>query len=171
MRSRARRIAIRVGIPLVVIQALGVVLYNATLVDRRPPSVAAVTLSAPTDDPRVGQTLTAVDVRFSEPVKTGSVERRFSIDPAVAGTFRWDGETTLIFTPSARLPPATLVTVVVAAGYEDLAGNVAAVPASDTFSTIGPAFSDSSFTFFQSGSARNLSQFFSAASLLGCATR
>ncbi|MFI5226490.1 MAG: Ig-like domain-containing protein [Candidatus Limnocylindrales bacterium] len=130
------------GIPLVVIVALAVVLYNATLVDRRPPSVAGVTLSAPTDDPRVGQTLTAIDVHFSEPVKTGTVERRFSIAPAVAGTFRWDGETTLIFTPSARLPPATLFTVAIAAGYEDLAGNAAAVPASETFSTIGPPVVD-----------------------------
>jgi Bacterial Ig-like domain len=138
VRSRARRIAIRVGIPVVVVVALAVVLYNATLVDRRPPSVAGVTLSAPTNDPRVGQTLSAVDVRFSEPVKTGTVERRFSIAPAVAGTFRWDGETTLIFTPSARLPPATLFTVAIAAGFEDLAGNASAVPWSDTFSTIGP---------------------------------
>ena len=142
MRSRARRIVIRVGIPLVVIVGLAVVLYNATLVDRRPPSVAAVTLSAPTDDPHVGQTLTAIDVRFSEPVKTGTVERRFSIAPAVPGTFRWDGETTLIFTPSARLPPATLFTIVVAAGYEDLAGNAATVPSNDTFSTIGPPIVD-----------------------------
>ncbi len=142
MRSRARRIAIRVGIPLAVIVGLAVVLYNATLVDRRPPSVAAITLSAPTDDPRVGQTLTAIDVRFSEPVKTGTVERRFSIAPAVPGTFRWDGETTLIFTPSARLPPATPFTVSIAAGYEDLAGNEASVPATSMFWTIGPPVVD-----------------------------
>jgi len=138
VRTSARRIAFRVGLPLVLLVTVAVVLYNATLVDRQPPSVKAFTLSAPAGDSSVGQTLTAIDVRFSEPVRTGTVERRFSITPNVAGTFRWDGETTLIFTPSDRLPAATTFAVAIAAGYEDLAGNAALTAATDTFSTIGP---------------------------------
>jgi hypothetical protein len=138
VHSNARRIAFRVGLPLLLIATVAVVLYNATLVDRQPPSVKAFTLSAPAGDPAVGQTLTAIDVRFSEPVRTGTVERRFSITPTVAGTFRWDGDTTLIFTPSDRLPAATTFSVAIAAGYEDLAGNAALAAATDTFSTIGP---------------------------------
>ena len=134
-----RRRALGIGLPLVALLILGLILYNATLVDRRPPTVTRVSLSAPAGDAHRGQTLTAIDVEFSEPVRTASVETRFAITPHVAGAFRWDGGRTLIFTPSQRLPSATTFQVTIDAGFEDLAGN-AATAAMDSwvFATTGP---------------------------------
>jgi len=87
---------------VVALVGLALVLYNATLVDRKPPVVVEVSLSAPVGDARLAQTLTAIDIEFSEPVKTTTVEARFRIEPYVAGAFVWDG-TTAIFSPSAKL--------------------------------------------------------------------
>lgn len=134
-----RRRAVQLGSVLVAVAALAVVLYNATLVDRRPPSVLRVALSAPAaGDAHVGQALTAIDVEFSEPVRTATVEQRFRIDPYAAGTFSWDGAT-MIYTPSQKLPDDTAFTVTVAAGYEDLAGNAASAGLDPwQFRTVGP---------------------------------
>jgi Bacterial Ig-like domain/WD40-like Beta Propeller Repeat len=107
----------------VALVGLGLVLYNATTIDRRPPAVKLVSVSAPAGDPHVAQTLTAIDIEFTEPVRTASVESRFEIDPAVPGTFTWDGPTA-IFTPSQKLPADTDFTIRVRPGFEDLAGNV-----------------------------------------------
>lgn len=134
-----RRRVISAGSVIIAIAALGLVLYNATLVDRRPPAVAGVRLSAPVEGETLGQTLTAIDVVFSEPVDTRSVERRFRIEPYVAGTISWDGTTTAIFTPDDKLPPDTEFTVAIAPGFVDLAGNVAPDGlAGWTFRTVGP---------------------------------
>ncbi|MEW5991174.1 MAG: Ig-like domain-containing protein [Chloroflexota bacterium] len=126
---------VSIGVALV---ALGLVLYNATLVDRKPPAIVEVSLSAPAGDERVAQTVTAIDIEFSEPVRTATVEARFRIEPYVAGAFAWDGSTA-IFTPSAKLPGDTEFTVQVAAGFEDLLGNVAEIGLEAwTFRTVGP---------------------------------
>jgi hypothetical protein len=134
-----RRRALEIGLPVAAVAILAVILYNATLVDRRPPSVTRVALSAPAGDPHKGQTLTAIDVEFSEPVRTASVETRFTITPHVPGAVRWDGQRTLIFTPSQRLPAATAFQVAIDAGFEDLAGNAATAAMEPwTFETAGP---------------------------------
>lgn len=123
---------------LVALVALGLVLYNATLVDRKAPGVVKVSLSAPAGEERLAQTLTAIDIEFSEPVRTGTVEARFRIEPFVAGAFSWDG-TTAIFTPSAKLPGDTEFSIRIEAGYEDLLGNVAEVGLEPwIFRTVGP---------------------------------
>jgi hypothetical protein len=134
-----RRRVISLGSILVALVALGLVLYNATLVDRRPPSVTGVALSATEgSDPAVAQTLTAIDIEFSEPVRPGSVERRFKIDPFWPGTISWQG-TTAIFTPSTKLPQATPFTVSIAPGFEDLAGNASTTGLDAwAFRTVGP---------------------------------
>ena len=119
-----RRRVLSLGSVLLAVSALAVVLYNATVVDRRPPSVVNVSLSATAGNATVAETVADVNVEFSEPVDHGSVERRFAIQPYIPGTFSWDG-TTLIFTPSQNLPTQTTFTVSVARGFEDLAGNVA----------------------------------------------
>jgi len=122
----------------VALVALGLVLYNATLVDRRAPGIARVSLSAPAGEERIAQTLTAIDIQFSEPVRTSSVEARFRIEPYVAGAFAWDGPTA-IFTPSAKLPPDTEFTISIEAGYVDLIGNVAETGLEPwAFRTVGP---------------------------------
>ncbi len=104
---------------------LGLVLYNATLVDRRPPSVTGVSLSATVGgDDRLAQTVTAIDIAFSEPVDRASAEARIQIEPAIPGAFTWDGARA-IFTPSEPLPLDVAFEVRVEAGFRDLAGNVA----------------------------------------------
>jgi hypothetical protein len=134
----SRRV-ISIGSVLIAVAALAVVLANATLVDRRGPGVASVSLSAPVDGQEgVAQTLTAIDIQFSEPVRTATVERRFAIEPYVAGTLSWDGSTAT-FTPSDKLPADTEFTVSIDPGFEDLAGNQAATGVDAfTFRTIGP---------------------------------
>ena len=122
----------------VALLGLGLVLYNATTVDRRAPTVRTVSLSAPTDDSRVAQTLTAIDIEFSEPVRTASVESRFSIEPPVVGAFTWDGSTA-IFTPSAELPADTEFEIRIGPGFEDLVGNVDEAGLDGwAFRTVGP---------------------------------
>ncbi|MBI3745634.1 MAG: Ig-like domain-containing protein [Chloroflexi bacterium] len=106
----------------VALVGLGLVLWNATTVDRRPPAIKAVTQSAPGGDPRLAQTLTAIDIEFTEPVRTSTVESRFRIAPAVDGAFSWDGSTA-IFTPSQKLPADSDFTISIAPGFQDLAGN------------------------------------------------
>jgi hypothetical protein len=123
---------------VVALVALALVLYNATLVDRRAPAIVEVSLSAPAGDARLAQTLTAIDIRFGEAVRTGTVEARFRIKPYVAGAFAWDGPTA-IFTPSAKLPPDTEFTIWIEAGFEDLVGNVAELGLEPwVFRTVGP---------------------------------
>ncbi|MBI2763381.1 MAG: Ig-like domain-containing protein [Chloroflexi bacterium] len=124
----------------VALVGLGFVLVNATTVDRRPPSVKSISLSAPAGDPQVAQVLSAIDIEFSEPVRTATAESRFRIDPDVDGTFSWNGSTA-IFTPSRKLPQDTTFTISIASGVEDLAGNVDPVGLDVwTFATVGPPF-------------------------------
>ncbi|HVL53427.1 MAG TPA: Ig-like domain-containing protein, partial [Vitreimonas sp.] len=134
-----RRRVFSIGSLVVAVIALVVVLVNATLVDRRPPTVASASLSAPADvETNLAQTLTAIDVHFSEPVHTGSVERRFRIEPYVGGTITWDGSTAT-FTPAEKLPPDTQFTVTIERGFQDLAGNAATSGLDGfTFRTVGP---------------------------------
>ncbi|HEY8870307.1 MAG TPA: Ig-like domain-containing protein [Candidatus Limnocylindrales bacterium] len=123
---------------VVAVALLGVVLYTATFVDRQPPSIRRVSLSATAGNDHVGQTLTAIDLEFSKRVAPGTVEPRFHIDPYVAGSISWDG-VTAIFTPSERLPRDTEFTVSIEPGFEDLAGNVAATGlTARSFKTVGP---------------------------------
>jgi hypothetical protein len=133
-----RRIFSTVTVILAVI-ALGAVLYSATVVDRRPPSVASIRLSSPVDgDSAVGQALTAIDIRFSEPVRASTVESRLRITPTVPGAISWNGMSMAIFTPSERLPPDTEFTLSLDPGFEDLAGNAAASGVDAwTFRTVG----------------------------------
>ncbi len=115
-----------------------VVLANATLVDRVPPTVQRISLGRTNGDDHVGLTHTTVDVEFSEPVQHATAERRFHITPAVTGTISWDGARTLIFTPDQRLPIATTFHVTIDPGFADLAGNVSSAGTGDwAFSTIG----------------------------------
>ena len=134
------RPAIKTAVGVVALVALALVLYNATLVDRRPPTVTRVSLSASVSGAEhLAQALTAIDVEFSEPVDRGSAERSFRIAPYVRGTYSWDRDTVLIFTPASRLPLDTAFSVSLAPGFADLAGNPAPNPAGPfAFRTVGP---------------------------------
>lgn len=97
------------------------------------PVYAAKTLTIVSAGP-VGETATLAEtneirVVFSEPmVVLGKIPKEvvapfFRISPAVAGTFRWSGTTTLIFTPSAKLPYATRYEVTIDQSAASVAGN------------------------------------------------
>ncbi len=134
-----QRRVVSIGSIVLAVIALGVVLLNATLVDRRGPSVSGAGVSAPVDGQAgVAQTLTAIDIHFTEPVRPATVERRFRIEPHVDGAITWDGSTA-IFTPSERLPQDTEFRVTIAPGFEDLAGNQAQAGLDGfRFRTVGP---------------------------------
>jgi uncharacterized protein YfaS (alpha-2-macroglobulin family) len=94
----------------------------------------------------VGETATLAEaneirVVFSEPmVVLGKIPEPvtapfFKISPAVKGTFRWSGTTTLIFTPEKPLPFATQYTVTVDASAKSLAGKTLDETHEWTFST------------------------------------
>ncbi|MEO8208886.1 MAG: Ig-like domain-containing protein [Chloroflexota bacterium] len=122
----------------VALAGLGFVLVNATTVDRRPPAVKAITLSATAGDPHLAQTLTAIDIEFSEPVRPETAESRFHINPTVDGAFAWDGSRA-IFTPSGTLPSNTTFSITVDPGVEDLEGNVDPLGLEEwSFATVGP---------------------------------
>jgi hypothetical protein len=118
--------------------ALGLVLASATLIDRRAPTVERILLSRTAGNERIALTHAAVDVVFSEPVQRSTAEVRFRIQPAVEGSFAWDGARTLIFTPDPKFPVATEFTVFVEPGFSDVAGNVNDTTSDRfTFRTVG----------------------------------
>jgi len=126
---------IRALAPIAGLALVAVVLYNATSVDRVAPNYQ-IKLSAPSPDGNLALTLTSIDVVFSEEVRRNTAENAFSISPQVTGSRHWQG-TTLIFTPSAKLPLATTFKVHVASGVQDLAGNSQDKSQDMTFTTVG----------------------------------
>ena len=82
-----------------------------------------------------------VRVVFSEPmvvlgkIPTPVVAPFFKIAPAVRGTFRWSGTTTLIFTPDPKLPFGTQYTVTVDKSAKSVAGKTLDTPTVFTFTT------------------------------------
>jgi hypothetical protein len=126
------------------IVALLLILANATLVDRVPPAVQAITLGRTTGDSHVALTHSTIDVDFSKAVDRTSAQLHYKIVPDVPGTFTWDGSRTMIFTPAQKLPVATKFTVTLSAGYRDVDGNVAQGPTKFAFTTVGlPVLSSS----------------------------
>lgn len=114
---------------------LAVVLYNATAVDRIPPTFT-IELSNPAKGSNLALTRTSIDVVFSEDVKRETAQAAFSISPAVAGSFNWQGSSQMIFTPSQKLPLGTAFRVQMKPGVEDLAGNVQGSSSSLAFTTV-----------------------------------
>jgi hypothetical protein len=119
---------------------LAAMLYNAIAIDRVPPTFSLQV--SDTTKEGLGMTLTSIDINFSEEVRHETADRAFSMTPAapgapaVAGGFHWQG-TTLIFTPTDKLPLSTKFRVHVASGVEDLVGNVQAASQEVDFTTVG----------------------------------
>jgi uncharacterized protein YfaS (alpha-2-macroglobulin family) len=106
---------------------------------------AAPTLRVVSAGP-VGEVATAAEanevrVTFSEPmVVVGRIPQPvtapwFRIQPAVPGTFRWSGTTTLIFTPNPQLPFATKYEVAIDQSARSVAGNTLDKPYGFSFTT------------------------------------
>ena len=114
------------------------VLYIASTVDARAPTVVEVRLTQPLpDEPSRALITTSLEVEFTERVDPDSAIDAVTIDPPVAGSTSWSGST-MIFTPGDPLELATSYTVEVAAGIEDLAGNaMTELPQPFTFETAG----------------------------------
>jgi hypothetical protein len=127
---------IRALAPIAGLILVAVVLYNATSVDRVAPNYQ-IRLSASAPGGNLAGTLTSIDVVFSEEVRHDTAEAALSVTPYVPGSRHWQG-TTLIFTPSAKLPLSTTFKVHVAAGVQDLAGNSQGKSQDLTFTTVGP---------------------------------
>ena len=136
MRAVLFRYAAVIGIGLAILAGI---LYYATSVDGRAPSVEAVRLTLhASDDERLAITTSGLEVEFSEPVRTETAEAAFRIEPQVAGEFSWSGAV-LRFTPAQRLPLETEFAVHLEPGVEDEAGNRMSEPSQPFgFRTVGP---------------------------------
>lgn len=136
MRAVVLRSLAVVGIGAIVLAA---VLYVASTVDGRPPSVVAIALTQPLPDEATrGLPTTSLEVTFTEPVETASAVDALSIEPPVEGSVSWSGSV-MIFTPDQTLALARAYTVSVAAGVVDLAGNrMTEAPPPFSFETTGP---------------------------------
>jgi hypothetical protein len=129
--------ALRLLSALIGIAVLGLVLYNATAVDRVPPTYT-ISLSNSVAGSGLALVRTSIKVAFSEDVKPDTAQNAFSITPAVAGSFHWQGSTSLIFTPSSKLPLSFTFHIHMAPGVQDLSGNAQNGSDDVTFTTVGP---------------------------------
>lgn len=136
MRAVVLRSLAVVGIGAMVLAG---VLYLASTVDGRPPTVVGVALTQTLpDEPTIGLTTTSLEVTFTEAVDQASAAEALSIEPAVEGSVSWSG-TVMIFTPREPLSLATSYEVSVAAGVRDSAGNrMTDPPPPFVFETTGP---------------------------------
>ena len=117
---------------------LGGILYYASTVDARGPTVVAISLTQHLSiDAEQALTTTSIEVSFSEPVEHPSAEAAFAIAPAVDGAFSWSA-TSLTFTPAARLPLRTEFEVSIGPSVHDRAGNeMTGGPEQFRFTTVG----------------------------------
>lgn len=117
---------------------LGGILYYASTVDGRGPTVLAISLTQQlTDDAEQALTTTSIEVDFSEPVEHASAESAFAISPPVDGAFSWSASS-LTFTPASRLPLRTEFEVSIGPGVRDRAGNeMPGTPEPFRFTTVG----------------------------------
>jgi len=115
------------------------VLYFASTVDGRPPTVVGIALTQPLpDEPTIGLPTTSLEITFAEPVETASATEALTIEPALDGSVSWSGSV-MTFTPHEPLALATGYTVSVATGVVDLAGNrMTDAPPPFSFETTGP---------------------------------
>ena len=137
--SRTRVFILRwLAVAIIGASILAGILYYASTVDARPPSVSQFGLSQHLPgNGNVALTNASLEIGFSEPVDHGSAQAALRIQPTIAGAFSWSG-TTMTFTPRARLPLQTTFTVRVVGGVRDRAGNMMTTPSQAfTFRTVG----------------------------------
>jgi hypothetical protein len=118
--------------------ALGAILYYASTVDSRGPTVLGISLTQHlTGDAKQALTTTSIEVAFSEPVAHRQAEAAFAISPSVHGSFSWSA-TSLTFTPAERLPLRSDFKVTIGPGVRDVAGNaMTGAPRTFSFTTVG----------------------------------
>jgi len=79
----------------------------------------------------------AVQITFGQQMNTSSVEERFSIQPEVAGSFKWEGNT-LTFRPDRPFSPQQTYTVTLEAGAQSISGRLTRHTVSWTFTPRTP---------------------------------
>ena len=136
MRAAVLRSVAVIGLGVLILAA---VLYVASTVDGRAPEVATISLTHPmADEPDRALITTSIAVEFTEAVDQESAIDALSIEPDVPGSVSWSGST-MIFTPTAPLEPATAYRVSLGRGIRDLAGNrMTSVADPFEFETAGP---------------------------------
>lgn len=121
------------------------VLYVASTVDARPPTVLEVGLTQPLpDEPDRALITSSVEITFSEPVELDGATEAIALDPSVEGSLAQAGST-LIFTPSEPLELETEYVLTVGPGIVDESGNeMTELPDPYAFTTAGrPALAGS----------------------------
>lgn len=63
-----------------------------------------------------------MNITFDQPVEKKSAEQHISISPNINGSFRWQGDTTLIFQPANALNYSTTYTITVSPGIKTVDG-------------------------------------------------
>jgi WD40 repeat protein len=137
--SRTRVFILRwLAVAIIGASILAGILYYASTVDARPPSVSQFGLSQHLPGSgSVALTNASLEIGFSEPVDHESAQASLRIQPSINGAFSWSG-TTMTFTPRTRLPLQTTFTVRVVGGVRDRAGNTMTTPSQTfTFQTVG----------------------------------
>ena len=114
------------------------ILYYASTVDARPPTVRAFSLTQHlSSDDHAALTTSSIQVDFSEPVEHAGAQAAFAITPATRGAFSWSAAS-MTFTPATRLPLRTTFAVSIGTGVRDRAGNrMVALPDPFAFTTVG----------------------------------
>ena len=134
MRAVLLRSLAVIGVGAVILAG---VLYVASTVDTRGPTVLEIRISAPTGDDRVALITTSIEVEFSEPVVTETAEAAVRLEPAVDWAVSWSGST-MRLTPADPLELDTEYVVTVEEGIRDPAGNeMAELPDPFEFVTAG----------------------------------
>jgi hypothetical protein len=121
------------------------VLFLASTVDGRPPTVLDVRLTQPVgEEEALALVTTSVEIAFNEAVEAASAEAAVSLTPDVETAASWSGST-LTITPVEPLSLASEYVVIIAAGVRDAAGNeMSEIPPPFTFLTVGaPALAES----------------------------
>lgn len=120
MRAVLLRSLAVIGVGAIVLAG---VLYVASTVDARPPTVLDVRLTARSaEDDRVALITTSLEVSFSEPVATDGADEALRLEPEVGGAVSWSGST-MIYTPVDPLELETEYVLTVGEGIVDLSGN------------------------------------------------
>lgn len=96
--------------------------------------LVTVTGFSPADGATGADVTTPIRIVFNQPVDHASAEKSFSISPATAGAFAWDGNT-MIFDPASNLAYNVTYTVTVAAGVKTIHGLDSTSPFSARFGT------------------------------------
>lgn len=82
-------------------------------------------------------TRTALELTFSEPMQTATVESRFTIEPALKGTFAWTGAV-LRFMPTVAWMPNTRYAIRIEAGALSLTGRRLLTPVETSLEAASP---------------------------------